>query len=212
MKPDTAKETTTDLRAKVAALPAQVPALPSARTLSVRALQIAQGYADAEIREAGNNRGDQVEFFQRLIGGVPGDSWCAFFVCTCLVKAYAQLTAQKEGRDDLPHYVSFVGSHYLRLSGSCREIVAAAQSHGLWKPKGFLPVAGDLVLYDYGNLGHAHHIGIVKSATRDGRGSISIVTVEGNTSSGTSGSQDNGDGVFVKHRDTAGVIGYVHWA
>ena len=93
---------------------------PAVTLLAARALDIARGYANAGTREVGgNNRGDEVEFFQSLMGGARGDPWCADFVCCCLVKAYAQLTRQPEGRTDLPHYLPAVRSHYLNLSGYC---------------------------------------------------------------------------------------------
>jgi len=46
---------------------------PPPRAVARAALRIALDYAAAHVREeAGNNRGDQVEFFQRLMGGAPG--------------------------------------------------------------------------------------------------------------------------------------------
>ena len=72
-------------------LVAMADLIVSPREIAVAALSIAEGYAAAQVHEeGGNNRGDQVEFFQRLLGGSRGDPRCADFVCTCLVKGYAR--------------------------------------------------------------------------------------------------------------------------
>lgn len=60
------------------------------------------------------------------------------------------------------------------------------------------PLPGDIVIYDFG------HTGIVESA------SVSTITaIEGNTSSGSAGSQSNGGGVFRRVRSKALVIAYI---
>jgi hypothetical protein len=48
------------------------------------------------------------------------------------------------------------------------------------------------------------HVGFVERVRADG----TLVTIEGNTSSGTSGSQDNGGGVYRRTRPPAYVVGY----
>ena len=54
---------------------------------------------------------------------------------------------------------------------------------------------GDIVYYDWDHSGDCDHVGIVESA-----GSTYVTTIEGNTSSGNSGSQSNGDGVYRRKR------------
>lgn len=54
---------------------------------------------------------------------------------------------------------------------------------------------GDIVFYDWDGSGDCDHVGIVESV-----GSSRITTIEGNTSSGNSGSQSNGDGVYRRYR------------
>lgn len=55
--------------------------------------------------------------------------------------------------------------------------------------------AGDVVLFDWGRDGVADHVGLVESNAGD-----HLVTIEGNTSSGTSGSQSNGGRVARRTR------------
>lgn len=54
---------------------------------------------------------------------------------------------------------------------------------------------GDIVYFDWDGSGDCDHVGIVESV-----GSSRITTIEGNTSSGNSGSQSNGDGVYRRYR------------
>lgn len=54
---------------------------------------------------------------------------------------------------------------------------------------------GDIVYYDWDRSGDCDHVGIVESA-----GASQVTTIEGNTSSGNSGSQSNGDGVYRRYR------------
>lgn len=180
----------------------------SVRSVARIGLQIAEGYAAAHIHEeGGNNRGDQVEFFQRLISGAPGDPWCADFVCSCLVKAYARFHRLPEDRVRLPGYVAAAGALMLPLSGSCVEIARSARRLKLLRSADYSPAAGDLVLFDFADRGEPHHIGFVRSADH-----AVIHTVEGNTSPGTHGSQADGEGVFCRVRPRQHVHGFVHFA
>lgn len=54
---------------------------------------------------------------------------------------------------------------------------------------------GDIVFFDWDKSGDCDHVGIVEAA-----GSSQVTTIEGNTSSGNSGSQSNGDGVYRRYR------------
>ena len=59
--------------------------------------------------------------------------------------------------------------------------------------------AGDIVFFDFSGRKQAtNHVGIVESVTGS-----TITTIEGNTSSGASGSQSNGDGVYRRQRRTS---------
>lgn len=58
-------------------------------------------------------------------------------------------------------------------------------------------VRGDLVFFDFpDSVSRIQHIGFATAALKDGL----VPTVEGNTSSGNAGSQDNGGGVFGRQR------------
>lgn len=76
------------------------------------------------------------------------------------------------------------------------------KQRGQW---GIHPRQGALVLFDFPNDGvnRISHVGIVEAVNPDG----SIVTIEGNTASGTSGSQRDGGGVWRRTRKT-GIVGY----
>jgi hypothetical protein len=178
------------------------------RAIALTALHIALDYAEAGVHEeGGNNRGDQVEFFQHLMGGSPGDSWCADFVATCLVKADARVNGSPEDRPNLLLDVGPTGKALMPLSGYCPSIWHNAVHADFWEGPGFSPSPGDLVLFDFEGQGEPHHIGFVSVVETDG----SLKTVEGNTSAPAHGSRSDGDGVYVKARSTQSVFGYVHW-
>lgn len=72
------------------------------------------------------------------------------------------------------------------------------------------PEPGDLVVFDFPTKtrradGVPDHIGILVRAPKGGV----IVTLEGNTSSDERGSQDDGDGFYLKHRSTTLVAAYI---
>lgn len=59
--------------------------------------------------------------------------------------------------------------------------------------------AGDIVFFDFsGRRAATNHVGIVESVSGG-----TATTIEGNTSSGASGSQSNGDGVYRRQRSTS---------
>lgn len=70
---------------------------------------------------------------------------------------------------------------------------------------GSVPRPGAVVFFDFPGDGvnRISHVGIVEAVNRDG----SIVTIEGNTSAGTGGSQRDGGGVYRRTRRT-GIVGY----
>jgi hypothetical protein len=71
------------------------------------------------------------------------------------------------------------------------------------------PQMGDLVLFDFKNDGKtfAQHIGIFHSWLEKGK---TFTTIEGNTSKGESGSQNNGDGVYKRKRNITTVCLFVN--
>ena len=84
----------------------------------------------------------------------------------------------------------------------CPSIEALAKKVGRWYTSG--PKVGDIVLYSFGS-NEAIHVGLVEKVLAGGW----IQTIEGNTSSGNAGSQNNGDGVYRRLRSTSwGIRGY----
>lgn len=180
----------------------------TARGIALAALKIALAYAAAPTHElGGNNRGDQVEFFQSLMGGNSGDPWCADFVCTCLVKGYALEMGLPVTRDTMLSYVDACGKVMVVLSGYCPTLAAnAVKRYRLSREKGYACVPGDIVLYDFKSEGEPHHVGIIEHT----QGAL-LHTVEGNTGSGKAGSQGDGDGVYRRTRGRGHVFGFIHW-
>lgn len=105
-----------------------------------------------------------------------GYPWCAMFVS----KAFSDA-----GMPEIRYASVDIGEENFRNGTWGRLIPKSAE----WLP-------GDIVFYGVG--ADAQHTGIV--ILEDGG---IITTVEGNTSSGNSGSQANGDGVYIRNRSKA---------
>ncbi len=75
---------------------------------------------------------------------------------------------------------------------------------GTWHGPSSRAKPGDIVIFDWDRNGDYDHTAII--VDDDGHW---MTTIEGNTSpSSTSGSQSNGDGVYLKKRDRFGVVGF----
>ena len=119
--------------------------------------------------------GNQTKYWQDLAPNMQGQPWCA---------AFQRWVNLKAGAPDLP-----VSNPYY-----CPTLVTYAKQHGLWSESGqYAP--GDLVFFDFSGSGMAEHIGRVVSD--DG---TTVVTIEGNTSSGNTGDQANGGGTYRRQR------------
>lgn len=84
------------------------------------------------------------------------------------------------------------------------SIVAAAKSKGVWRTNLAGAQPGDIVLFNFGS-GGAKHVGFVEKYLGSGR----VQTIEGNTSSGNVGSQNDGGGVYRRTRTGSTIMGYV---
>lgn len=125
------------------------------------------------IRETtGPNRGLWVEMLQRMCGGEPGFSWCAYFVCFVLAVVFGGYTKSP-----------------IVKTGRCQDIYEQAKKKGWVTDK---PSVGDLFLYVDAN-DHAHHVGIVTEMLRT-RPPYIVDGIAGNTSE--DGKSNNGTGVF----------------
>jgi hypothetical protein len=133
------------------------------------------------IREVGaNNHGPWVKKFLAAVGLPEGYAWCDAFQ-----------SFEMEG----------AAGHRLPI-----ESASVGQTYATGKQLGWAvtkPARGDLVCYDFnGNGQFDDHIGLVVKVISIGP-TLTLETVEGNTSSGLSGSQGDGDGVFLRRRIVA---------
>lgn len=125
---------------------------------------------------AGSNRTKYGKWF-----GLDGHPWCMIFV----MWVFAQLGVKLPAR-----------------TGSCGELMRAAQAAGCWVVRDFQP--GDVVIYDFsGKQKTTQHCGIVEMPLPD----YGVQAIEGNTSE--RGSQDNGGMVCRKTRASKYIIGAV---
>jgi uncharacterized protein (TIGR02594 family) len=141
-----------------------------------------------EDKSKGDNKGKEVEMFQRAVDGVAaGEPWCMAFVQFCIKKIEEQYKIQ---------CLVFKSEH-------CMTVFSKSQQKIVKKPQ-----AGDLVIWRFGNTMNGH-VGIIENVLSDGR----LQTIEGNTSDSQSVDR-NGDGVFRKNRSATGsdsmkVVGFI---
>lgn len=138
------------------------------------------------VREHGENRGPEVEAFQRAVDGkAQGEPWCAAFVQFCLKAVDARTT-------EIPTWV-FASESVLTVWNRT-TMLARRQTLDV------LP--GDLILWQHflaGKPTALGHVGVVARLISPGK----FETVEGNTSDG-SGVTREGDGVYRRVRDVSG--------
>ena len=133
------------------------------------------------VERGGQNRGPRVEHFLRSVGLGPGQPWCAAFV------SYVLDAGGVRGPLD--------GQRRVIRSGLAARFITARSIRASEALRGVKTVPdGSVVIWRRGN-GPFGHAGFAVR-WRGVRGE----TVEGNTSSGTSGSQANGDGVWRRTR------------
>jgi hypothetical protein len=181
------------------------------KELALHALAYAKQFASAGLCEAtGHNDGVQIDKFE-AVWGLQGESWCSMFQYWCYAKAYCDLTGTPYSAETAVEAFKSVKSEicnrYVCFSPSCGTMVDAAKLRGMWNAfktpeDAKLIKPGYLVIYDWNKTGSPprRHIGIFDHLELPWLHSGNkFVNVEGNTSSGA-GSQDNGDGVYLKHR------------
>jgi hypothetical protein len=134
---------------------------------------------------AGSNTGPGIDTWQARFG-IHGQPWCGAFVGSMVNEAGAHVSAR------------IVYTPYIYAD-------AAAGKNGLervvWKDTFVHGLAhtGDLVLFDFGS-GGIKHVGMLR---KPWTGNGPLFTVEGNTSFGNGGSQDNGGAVALRERDVS---------
>ena len=148
-------------------------------TLAEVAIQIALSY-DGVRERGGNNRGPEVEMFQKSIGLEAGDPWCAAFVCFCIKAAAQQLGIKPRfqyGGSVYKLWTRNADLQTLTPGDNCLFLI----DHGLSK-------AGTRV----GHTGFCVAVNQSHSET--------LETMEGNTNA--AGSRD-GDGAYHKSREAS---------
>ena len=131
--------------------------------------------------ETGTNK---VRFWDLTKPSFQGQPWCGAFVTAAWLAV---------GVDIRPH----VNPYYVPA------LVAWAKKIGAWSTSEHED--GDLVCYTFGLPGRFPHVGLV---WRD-EDAAGYRAIEGNTSSGSSGSQANGGGVYIRYRGRSSIGGYV---
>jgi CHAP domain len=119
--------------------------------------------------------------FAKIAGHADGYPWCASF-CVAMARQ--------------------VGLRLPSESAYTPTMADGFKRAGLFTQK---PQPGDIAFIDFpgDNKTRIQHVAIVERVVGD-----AIATVEGNTSSGTRGSQDNGGGVYERMRPMSIVVGY----
>lgn len=118
---------------------------------------------------------------------------------------YAELTKSSYfGTNGVPYCAMFVAWVLNQAGQSCPGMPTAscstakngAKNAGIIRSNKKDAKPGDLVIFDWGGDGKVDHIGFVEKNF-----GTYIQTIEGNTSSGNSGSQSNGGGVYRRTRN-----------
>lgn len=145
----------------------------------LRALAWARAQIGTTESPANSNRGPSIDQWQRD-HGMLGQPWCGAFAGEVL----------RHGGVTLPNGIVYTPT-----------ILQWGRTHAYGLRIVTRPEPGDLVLYDFFAGGPpVMHVGVY-----EGNGA----TIEGNTSSGNAGSQDNGGGVFRRYRGGQFVVAYV---
>lgn len=156
----------------------------------IRALNCAVRKIGVTEHPPGSNRGRIIDSWNLEAGAPVGSYWCCSFVHACFKTVGVTLPG----------------------GASVGALLGQAHSRG-WVVK--RPLKGDLACFDFGeNNGfgaYGDHIGFVEKVIglrwKNGVFAGYIATVEGNTSSGVTGSQSNGGGVYRRRRLIARGVG-----
>lgn len=143
-----------------------------------RAVKVARTQLGVTEDPAGSNWGPQVSKYIRQCGYTFPVYWCGAFVSWCLSEAGAKV----------PTWIRLGYTGYITADARAGANNLRAISWENARP-------GDIVVYAF------DHIGMIESVSGD-----TLTAIEGNTSSGSSGSQSNGGGVFRRQRSRSDVV------
>ena len=137
-------------------------------------LAIALSYVGT-VEKTGNNDGPKIEYIIKRGGGAKGASYCAYFVSMCIDSAKVKEPSIRPG----------MALAFKRKNSIPSEDVMIGKTK--------VP-PGTILVWRHGTTIHGHTGFVYKW------GKVSGTTVEGNTSSGQTGSQSNGDGIWIRTR------------
>lgn len=163
------------------------PATGTASQMGARAIAWANTKVGLKEKPAYSNH---VPIWEDMKPAWQGSPWCAAFATDAWARVGVDLR-------------KVVGNPYY-----CPSLEAMAKKYGAWQTygSGYSPKAGDISLM--GRRGYASHAGLAAPTSGNYSGYRQI---EGNTSSSNSGSQTNGDGVYVRYR-TDFIRGWINMA
>lgn len=137
----------------------------------------------------GSNWGPKIGAWIKAAGYVSPVPWCGCFANACIMAG------------GLPSGAGWIG-YTPAIVGHARKGIGGWSWHGAADGR-----LGDLVLFDTPGGDPAVHVGVAEKQINAG----TYQTIEGNTSSGSAGSQSEGGGVFRRTRSTSGhfrIIGF----
>lgn len=137
-------------------------------------LQIAESYVGT-VEKTGHNDGAKIEYIIKRGGGAKGASYCAYFVSMCIDSAKVKEPTVRSGM----------------AIGFKRKNSIPANDVLIGKVK---VSPGTIIIWRKGETIYGHTGFVYDWGKRYG------TTIEGNTSSGQSGSQSNGDGIWKRKR------------
>src|ERR687889_2353400 len=154
------------------------------------ALAVAESRIGTTESPAGSNWGHPVQDWIRAAGYTSPVPWCG-----CAANAFLMAGGQPSGAGWVG-YTPAIITH-------ARNGIGGWSWHGTTDGQ-----PGDLALFDTPGGDPAVHVGMVEKKLS----ATGYHTIEGNTSSGSGGSQDNGGGVFRRQRSTQGTFRIVGFA
>ena len=152
------------------------------------AIAFARKHIGTKEQPAGSNSGPKITPWCRAAGYMGAVPWCGCWVNACVMAG------------GVPSGAGWIG-----FTPAIVQRAKAAKGGWSWHTTG---KPGDLALFDTPGGPTAVHVGLVEKQLS----SSSYQTIEGNTSSGNMGSQDNGGGVFRRTRSTQGMFRIIGFA
>lgn len=155
-----------------------------------KALAFARNAVGTAEKPPFSNRGTKIDAWQRMVQ-MQGQPWCGAFT-------YAALKAAGvKGLSWRMRYTPWIRDDARKGQNGLASFIERSEAR-FARP-------GDLVLFDFPDSSTGiQHVGILVRQV----GASTIETIEGNTSPGTGGSQDNGGGVYKRTRPLTSVVGF----